>query len=93
MTQKDLEQVILELIRTLYCKEYTGRIKVIETFDGDSHLGYIIKLGLNKDERPLSIACECSEQELPSFVKKELLDRHLELTEYFTAIQLYRANE
>lgn len=93
MTQKDLEQVILELIRTLYCKEYTGRIKVIETFDGDSHLGYIIKLGLNKDERPLSIACECSEQEFPSFVKKELLDRHLELTEYFTAIQLYRANE
>ena len=61
MTQKDLEQVILELIRTLYCKEYTGRIKVIETFDGDSHLGYIVKLGLNKDERPLSIACECSE--------------------------------
>lgn len=93
MMQSDLELAILELIRTIYCKDYTGRIKVTETFDGDQHLGYILNLGLNKDERPLSIACECSKEDFIPFIKEELLKRHLELTEYFTAIQLYRANE
>lgn len=93
MTTKELEQVILELIRTTYCKEYTGRIKVIETFDGGNHLGYRLELGLNKDERPLSIAGEGSDKEFLSFIERELKDRSLDRTEYFTAIQIYNTDE
>lgn len=90
---KELEQAILELIRRIYCKEYIGRIKVIETFDNNEHLGYRLELGLNKDERPLSIAFEGSEKEFLSFIEKELKTRNLDAVEYFTAIQLYNTDE
>ena len=93
MTTKELEQAILELIRNIYCKEYIGRIKVIETIDNGDHLGYRLELGLNKDERPLSIAGEGSDNEFLQFIEKELRNRGLDSIEYFTAIQLYNTDE
>lgn len=94
MTTKELEQAILELISTIYCKEYIGRIAVIETFTDDKeHLGYLLKLGLNKDEKPLAIAWEGSKEDYLPFIKEELKRLGLDLTKYFTAIQLYKGDE
>lgn len=82
MTTNDLEQAILAIIKKVYCKEYTGRLKVTEIPGG-----YRLDLGMNNDERPISIAAESSD--FLNFVEKELRDRSLDMTEYFTAIQLY----
>lgn len=94
MTTQELEQAILELIRTIYCKEYIGRLQVIELFNYDKeHLGYLLKLGLNKDEKPLTIAWEGAEDKYLVFLEKELKRLNLSHTKYFTAIQLYRNDE
>lgn len=94
MTTQELEQAILDMIRELYCKEYTGRLDVKETFytfpgEEPEHLGYKVEIGLNKDEKPLSIACDGSDKEFLQFIRQELMERSLDRTSYFTAIQLY----
>lgn len=93
MTTKELEQAILDFITKVYCKKYTGKIKVIETFSDDIHLGYILKLGLNKDEQPLSIAIEGTDEQFLKEVTNELRKRDLSRIEYFTAIQIYHTDE
>lgn len=75
-----------------------GLIKVRETFSSfpleqQTHLGYELDLGLNKDERPLSIAAEGSADDFLKTIEKELKERSLDRTKYFTAIQLYDADE
>lgn len=94
MTTQDIEQAIRDLIKELYCAEYQGVLKVRETtyeFPGEEpeHIGYRVDIGLNKDEKPLSIACQGSAEEFIQFIKKELMERSLIRTKYFTAIQLY----
>lgn len=94
MTTHDIEQAILDLIKNLYCKEYRGLLKVYETtykFPGEEpkHIGYRMDLGLNKDEKPLSIACDGTAEEFIKFIENELKQRSLIRTKYFTAIQLY----
>ena len=94
MTTQDIEQAIRDLIKSLYCKEYQGVLKVYETtykFPGEEpeHVGYRMDLGLNKDEKPLSIACESSDEDFIKLIEKELKKRSLVRTKYFTAIQLY----
>ena len=94
-TVRELEQAIRDIITNLYCVTYTGKLNVVETFDnsfpGDApiHLGYIVKIGLNKDERPIELAMEGSDVSLLSYIKKELKERSFHRTKYFTAIQLY----
>lgn len=94
MTTLDIEQAIRDLIKRIYCREYQGRLKVYETtykFPGEEpiHVGYRMDLGLNKDEKPLSIACDGTAEEFIEFIENELKSRSLARTKYFTAIQLY----
>lgn len=93
MTLKDIEQAILGIITKIYCKKYIGKIKVQETFNLDQHLGYVLYLGLNNDDVPLSIAGEGSCEQFLSFIEKELKAKQLDSSEYFEATQLYRADE
>ena len=98
MTVQELEQAIRDMFTELYCKEYTGRLSVVETFstfpgEDPVHLGYIVKIGLNKDERPIDISKECTAEEFLDFVRQELKDRSFQRTKYFTAIQLYNDEE
>lgn len=98
MTTQALEQAIRDLIRELYCKEYTGKLKVntiTYKFPEEEPiiLGYTLELGLNKEERPLFISYEGSEDNFLEKVKKELLKRDLSRVDYFTAIQLYRYDD
>lgn len=94
MTTQDIERAIRDLIKSLYCVEYQGVLRVYETtykFPGEEpkHVGYRMNLGLNKDEKPLSIACDGTAEEFIAFIEKELKERSLSRTKYFTAIQLY----
>jgi hypothetical protein len=98
MTVQELEQAIQDMFTELYCKEYTGRLSVKETFstfpgEEPTHLGYIVKIGLNKDEKPIEISKEGTDEEFLSFIKQELKDRSFQRTKYFTAIQIYNDEE
>ena len=95
MTTQDIEQAIRDLIKSLYCVEYQGILKVYETtykFPGEEpeHVGYRVDIGLNKDEKPLSIAYSGTANDFIKFIEKELKERNLVRTKYFTAIQLYK---
>lgn len=94
MTTQDIEQAIADMITKIYCKKYQGLLRVTETFEtfpGEEpeHLGYKLSLGLNKDEKPLTIAGQGSAEEFLRFIEKELRERRLDRIEYFTAIQLH----
>lgn len=96
MTTHDIEQAIRDIIKCLYCKEYQGLLKVQETFyqfpgEPPEHLGYKVSIGLNKDEKPLSIAGEGTPEQFLEFITNELKARSLDRTRYFTAIQLYES--
>lgn len=94
MTTKELEQAILDLFIKLYCKQYIGLLKVSEILNNKDYvIGYKVDIGLNKDEKPLSIAYEGSDLEFLSFIEKELKKRDLSRVEYFTAIQIYKEDE
>jgi hypothetical protein len=67
-------------MRKIYCKEYTGTIKVTAL---PENLGYKLSLGLNNSEKPLTIAIEGSEQDLLRTIYDELRFRNLVEVEYF----------
>lgn len=95
MTLQELEQAIRDMLLSIYKKLYTGRLSVKETFytfpgSDPEHIGYVLKLGLNKDEKPLAIAYECdTPEEFLKYIEKELKERSLTRTKYMTAIQIY----
>lgn len=94
MTTHDIELAIRDLIKKIYCREYQGVLKVHEVFskfpgEEPQHIGYRMDLGLNKDEKPLSIASDGTAEQFLAFIEKELKSRSLIRTQYFTAIQLY----
>ena len=81
MTTQDIEQAIRDLIKSLYCVEYQGVLRVYETtykFPGEEpeHVGYRMDLGLNKDEKPLSIACDGTAEEFLKFIENGSDRRH-----------------
>lgn len=91
MTTQDIEQAIRDLFPIIYNKCYQGILKVVAIIDSydKTITGYKLILGLNKEDAPLVIACDGNAEQFLNFVQKELQTRHLEFTEYYTAIQLY----
>lgn len=89
-TPTELEQAILCIIRDVYDKCYNKTIEVIETFryKDKSHLGYILKLSLNKEERPFSIAYEGDDEGFLNFVKDQLRLSRLADVDYFEGERL-----
>lgn len=73
-----MREKILQLIEKLYCKKYTGKIKVEKIKDG-----YTLVLGLNQEERPIRISGQMGEKDFLKYVENELRLRHLETTEYY----------
>jgi hypothetical protein len=53
MEPKDLEVLILELMRDIYNAEYIGKLKVEQKGEG-----YLIKFGLHNNDYPLIIYTE-----------------------------------
>ena len=89
MTTEELEQVILDIIFKLYCKKYIGKLVVIELLDSSKeHLGYTLKLELNKRDKPLSISIEGTDQEFLKQITEELRVGRFSSIDYFEAFQL-----
>lgn len=96
MDTKDLELAVLEMIRRLYNAEYTGKIKITQTLkqypsekDEYLNLGYLLELGLNKDERPITLAFEGTQEQFLKFIFNELKHNRYHYTDYFTAEKIY----
>ena len=86
MTTQELEALILELIKDIYNAEYIGKLKVTKAGNG-----YLIQLGMDVPEYPISIYAELEGDKLIKFLKEELHNRHLS-SAYFSSIQLvYKA--
>lgn len=88
MTVKELEEAIGDLIENLYCAKYNKKMQVVETFTSDNqHLGYILKLDINKPERPFTIAMEGTDKEFLTFVCKQLRFTGLDRIDYFEGVK------
>lgn len=91
MTTQELELQILDMIEEIYCAEYTGTLIVKEiqsSFDKEV-IGYVLRLGLNNTDKPLTIATDCSAEEFLIFIEKELRQKGLNRTKYFTGYKIY----
>lgn len=87
LTKDELKQAILTIIYNLgYC--YLGKIDIVETFSNNKHLGYILKLGLNVEDKPFTIACEGNINTFLKFVEEELRKSSLHSISYFKGIQI-----
>lgn len=86
MTPQQLEALILELMKDIYNADYIGKLKVEEIGEG-----FLIKIGMQTPEVPITIYTEEKGDKLIKFLKKELRDRNLD-PHYFGSISLvYRA--
>lgn len=74
----ELEQVIRELIRDIYKKEYLGKIHINKL----NPIGYSIKLDLGIRNKPVTIYAELEGEQLYSFLKQEIKDRRFNLVDY-----------
>lgn len=59
-----LEEEVKAVINEAYKAEYVGTLNVTQLTGG-----YLLKLGMNKDERPISIAFEGSKDEFINYLK------------------------
>lgn len=78
MTERELEQAILELLQDIYNSRYIGKIKVRKT----DPIGYCVQLGMNTPEAPLTIYAEFEDEEFLKFMGKELRERRLDKVYY-----------
>lgn len=86
MTLTELELAIRDTFRKTYKAEYVGRLKIEELREG----GYKLTLGMHTPEKPLIIAAQLNAIDFLKFFEKELLDRNLDLTSYYTGYQIIK---
>lgn len=83
------EQVIREIVNKTSACEYTGEIKVINLskFDNNGNkivYGTEIILGLNNNDKPISIAADLLNNDFLIFFEKEMYEKGLNLVSYYT---------
>lgn len=87
MTVTELEEAIGDLIEKIYCAKYIKKLQVVETFlNNGEHLGYILKMGANKPEKPFTIAMEGNEKQFLKFVESQLRFTGLDRIDYFEGV-------
>lgn len=72
MTEKELEQVILDCLEDIYNAKYIGKLKV-----EIRHGGYLISLGLETSEAPYTIYTELDGEALIKFLKQDFRNRRM----------------
>lgn len=88
-----LEEEVRTVIKEVYQAEYVGTLSLTIMTDNDIPTGYILRLGLNQDERPLFIAFEGNKDEFIKYLKQELRTRRLSETHFYYGEKLYRNHE
>lgn len=86
MEPKDLEVLILELMRDIYNAEYIGKLKVEQKGEG-----YLIKFGLHNNDYPLIIYTEQKGDDLIKFLRQELHNRQFSSNDYWSIDLVYKA--
>lgn len=78
------EEQVRQLIERIYCYKYVGRIRITELHTAEGGLrGYLIDFGLNRDERPLSIAIDGTAEDCLKYLEKDLRQRRLHYDKYY----------
>lgn len=101
-TTQTIEIAIREIIRRIYCSDYCGKLKVklikkcsipncCEEQECENY-GFELSIYLNKDERPLSLAFDGNIEQFLKFVTKELRNRYLHYTKYYSGYQVIKEN-
>ena len=85
-----LEEEVRTVIEKMYQAKYVGTLQVSSLGE---QAGYKLRLGMNKDERPLYIAFEGDKDGFIKYLKEELRTRRLHETWFFRGEKLYRNNE
>ena len=91
--QTQLEEEVRTVIEDIYKAKYIGALQITYILDGEVQLGYKLRLGMNKDERPLYIAFEGNKEEFIKYLQQELRNRRLAETEFYYGEKLYKSNE
>ena len=89
MTNQELEAAVLSIIEKAYEAKYIGKIKIKDILDCSGKIvGYKLILGLNNNERPLTIQIEGTSEQFLKYVEKELRSRHLHYTAFYKGYQV-----
>ena len=91
--QTQLEDEVRTVIEDIYKAKYVGALQITPILNEESQLGYKLRLGMNKDERPLYIAFEGNKDGFIKYLKQELRIRRLADTEFYYGEKLYKQNE
>lgn len=78
MTTTELDQVIHDYILDIYHKQYIGKLEITKL----NPVGYSIKFGLDRPNKPMTIYAELEDDKFLKFLKQELRNRRFNLIYY-----------
>lgn len=86
MTPEELEVAIRDIIVKTYCKKYVGKMTCIPACQG---VGWTVIMGMNNEEKPITISAELPDDKFLKFFREELLDRNWDTVKFFTGYKTY----
>lgn len=78
MTTTELEQVIQDYFLDIYGKRYVGKLEIKKL----DPVGYYIKFGMDRPNRPTVIYAELEDNEFLKFLKRQIKDMRINLMYY-----------
>ena len=88
MTTIELEQVIQDYFLNIYGKRYTGKLS-IQKLDP---VGYCIRFGMDRPNRPTVIYAELEDKEFLKLLKQQIKDMRINLMYYGLLKLTYHTN-
>lgn len=85
MTTAELETAIRDIIRDVYCKEYTSKLIITKLPEG----GYSAKFALNNIDKPLVISAQLDASNFLKYIREELRAKSLWRVEYSLGYKTY----
>lgn len=88
MTTTELEQVIQDYFLDIYGKRYIGKLEIKKL----DPVGYYIKFGMDRPNRPTVIYAELEDSEFLKFLKRQIKDMRINLMYYGILKLKYRTD-
>lgn len=89
MTITELEQVIQDYFLDIYGKRYTGKLEITKLHP----VGYYIKFGMDRTDKPTVIYAELEDNKFLKFLKRQIKDMRLNLIYYGILKLAYHTND